>query len=606
MIFILSLLLSVTGSSQSIKYYVDAVGGNDSNDGKTLTSAWQSLTKVNGQTFKEGDTILLKSSSVWTGQLAFKGSGSALKPIIVDKYGGTAKPVINGNGITGTATLYINNQQYIEVNNLELTNDAAAAGDRRGVLVAASNFGLVSHVYLKNLHIHNVKGSPGQNDANKRTGGIGVETTDDSSVPTRFDDILIEGCEIDSCENTGIYTDNLNVRNDYPQTTAWKARAFTNFKIRYNEIHHISKNAMIIRLFNKGLVEYNVCYETALQMSGNTIYTITTDGTVFQYNEGYFNRAPASGGDGSLYDADLRSSNVLFQYSYSHDNTHGLFWNCTVQQDSGIVCRYNISQNDKGIIFCINYPVTSIYCYNNTVYIDSTLSPKIISERNNGTGTRTYSMYNNIIYNNSSTATYDLKTANYTRNFDYNLFYGIHPANEPADSNKITTDPMFVNPGTGTIGLASVAGYKLSGKSPCIGAGVELTGHSPIDYWGTPITPGKPDIGATEYLMTTRVNTGKTVPKEKGFSVGQNYPNPFNPSTRITYFLPSVGSVKVEVFDVLGNKVRDLFNGVQSIGVKTVSWDGKDSMASDVKSGVYFCRVQFNSSSELQKMILIR
>ena len=154
--------------------------------------------------------------------------------------------------------------------------------------------------------------------------------------------------------------------------------------------------------------------------------------------------------------------------------------------------------------------------------------------------------------------------------------------------------------------MASVAGYKLSGKSPCIGAGVELTGHSPIDYWGTPITPGKPDIGATEYLMTTRVNTGKTVPKEKGFSVGQNYPNPFNPSTRITYFLPSVGSVKVEVFDVLGNKVRDLFSGVQSIGVKTVSWDGKDSMASDVKSGVYFCRVQFNSSSELQKMILIR
>ena len=360
-LFLSSVLLAHT-------YYIDATSGNDSNDGRSVLTAWKTLTKVNGITFVAGDTILLKSGSTWTGQLKPNGSGTSGNPIIIDKYNGTTKPIVNGNGVTGQGTVYLSDQQYWEINNLEITNNAATAGDRRGVLIEASNFGLAQHIYLKNLDIHNVKGTVGQDDAAKRTAGIGFEVTADAT-PTRFDDILIDGCNIYQIENTGIYTDNTVVRNDYPHTSGWNSRRFTNVRISNNVIHHISKNAMIIRLFDHGIIEHNGCYETATATTGNTMFTATCDSTIFQYNEGYLNRSPDA--DGSMYDADLRSPNTVWQYSYSHDNAHGLFWTCTVQEDSGVVCRYNISQNDQGIIFCINYPSTSVYCYNNTVYTAS-------------------------------------------------------------------------------------------------------------------------------------------------------------------------------------------------------------------------------------------
>jgi hypothetical protein len=497
-------------------FYLDAVNGNDANDGRTTATAWRTLTKVNATTFVAADTLLLKSGNSWTGQLKPRGSGSAAFPIIIDKYGGTTKPLIMGGGVTGEATVYLNNQEYWEINNLEITNDAATSGDRRGVLIAASNFGVVDHIVLRNLDIHNVKGIVGQDDAAKRTAGIGIETTTDASTATRFNDILIEGCVISVIENTGLYTDNLVARSDYPRSTAWMNRRFTNVRIQNNVIHHISKNAMIIRLFDKGVIEHNVCYETALQTTGNTMFTASCDSTVFQYNEGYYNRSP--GADGSMYDADLRSPRTIWQYSYSHNNAHGLFWTCTVQADSGVICRYNVSQNDQGIIFCINYPNTSVYCYNNTVYCDSSVSPIIISERNVNSGTRTYSFYNNIIYSKSPTTTYDFRTSGYTRDINYNLFYGYHPSTEPADPNKMTANPNLMSAGSGGIGIGSVLGYALLPGSPCLNSGKTIPGNGGLDYIGNPVPFGSgADRGAFESQDSIHTQSPESLRLDGGF-----------------------------------------------------------------------------------------
>ena len=79
----------------STVYYVDSREGNDSNSGTNATAAWKTLAKVNAKTFLPGDRILLKSSSVWQGQLWPKGSGVEGKPITVGMYGGGVKPVIS-------------------------------------------------------------------------------------------------------------------------------------------------------------------------------------------------------------------------------------------------------------------------------------------------------------------------------------------------------------------------------------------------------------------------------------------------------------------------------------------------------------------------------
>src|SRR5690606_8086408 len=105
-------------------YYVDADNGSDTYDGLSESTAWKSLEKVNSITFLPGTKILFKSGGIWVGQLKPKGSGSASMPIIIDKYGTGAKPLIDGNGLEGEGVVYLYNQSYWEINNLEITNNA--------------------------------------------------------------------------------------------------------------------------------------------------------------------------------------------------------------------------------------------------------------------------------------------------------------------------------------------------------------------------------------------------------------------------------------------------------------------------------------------------
>jgi len=71
------------------------------------------------------------------------------------------------------------------------------------------------------------------------------------------------------------------------------------------------------------------------------------------------------------------------------------------------------------------------------------------------------------------------------------------------------------------------------------------------------------------------------------FQLDQNYPNPFNPSTTISYELAKNASVKLDVYDVMGRKIRSLLDDSKSAGYYTVVWNGRDEAGSDVSSGVY-------------------
>jgi len=489
-------MCSLTAPIRAATYYVDAAGGADGNTGLSPATAWKTLGKVNSTTFSPGDRILLASGSRWKGKLNPKGSGARGKPIVIDRYGDGARSVIDGAGAMGDGVVYLHNQQYWEIANLEITNDASEGGDRRGVMIAASDFGTVHHVHLKNLYIHHIKGIIGQSIQAKDTGAIGIFIEADDVKDTRFDDVLIEGCRIETIDNTGIFTRARAGGSNTPGQTNWNRRRITNLRIRRNKINDIAKNAMIVRLADGGVVEHNVCWDTAYRTgTGNTIFSRSSRGTVFQFNEGYLNRSRDY--DGCLYDADLESPGCIFQYSYSHDNNHGLFWMCTVQEDAGIIVRYNISRNDKGNIFCMSYPNTSCYIYNNVVFIPPHLSPRIIDERRDGD--KTYHFFNNIIYNLSPTASYNWR--NGKRTFANNVFYGYHPESEPDDPTKITDDPMFVNPGSGGIGIDMLDGYKLKAGSPCIDSGIGVENNGARDFWGNPApnAGGAADRGVHEY-----------------------------------------------------------------------------------------------------------
>lgn len=84
------------------------------------------------------------------------------------------------------------------------------------------------------------------------------------------------------------------------------------------------------------------------------------------------------------------------------------------------------------------------------------------------------------------------------------------------------------------------------------------------------------------------------------------FPNPFNPSTVIRYALPEESWVRLEVYDVLGRRVRELAEGKQPAGWHSVVWDGRDEFGREVASGVYLCMLQAGKFSDVVKLLLSR
>ena len=90
------------------------------------------------------------------------------------------------------------------------------------------------------------------------------------------------------------------------------------------------------------------------------------------------------------------------------------------------------------------------------------------------------------------------------------------------------------------------------------------------------------------------------------FYLSQNYPNPFNPTTEIRYALPKDSRVRLEIYNVLGQKVRTLVNESQKAGYYRVCWDGKSQGGQMVASGIYFYRINAEGFNSTKKMILLR
>lgn len=86
----------------------------------------------------------------------------------------------------------------------------------------------------------------------------------------------------------------------------------------------------------------------------------------------------------------------------------------------------------------------------------------------------------------------------------------------------------------------------------------------------------------------------------------QNYPNPFNPETNINFELPASQDVSLEVYNILGQNVKSLANGVYDAGYHTVSWNGTNNNGENVPSGIYFYSLKTADFSKTNKMMLIR
>ncbi len=165
---------------------------------------------------------------------------------------------------------------------------------------------------------------------------------------------------------------------------------------------------------------------------------------------------------------------------------------------------------------------------------------------------------------------------------------------------NISADPLFRDPDNGDYHLKSVeCGDPYD--SPCIDAGQPDIEDILLNCdWGLGTILS--DMGAYGGGDSVRVDINDyVVDLPHQFTFLQNYPNPFNPSTTIRYALPEQSDVRIEIYNILGQRVAEIFSGNLSAGYHTVTWQ-----ADDYPSGVYFARLEAGTRSESVKMVLLK
>jgi uncharacterized protein YdeI (BOF family) len=111
---------------------------------------------------------------------------------------------------------------------------------------------------------------------------------------------------------------------------------------------------------------------------------------------------------------------------------------------------------------------------------------------------------------------------------------------------------------------------------------------------------GNPEIDVYAWDFPTSVeDIGGTLPLT--FEISQNYPNPFNPSTKIRFSIPQSEQVVINVFNIQGELVEALVDGVMDAGNYQITFDG-----SGLASGLYLYRIQAGSFIETKKMTLMK
>lgn len=92
----------------------------------------------------------------------------------------------------------------------------------------------------------------------------------------------------------------------------------------------------------------------------------------------------------------------------------------------------------------------------------------------------------------------------------------------------------------------------------------------------------------------------------KIFRLSQNFPNPFNLETTIKYYLPRTCHVNIQIFNILGQRVRTLVNNFQKSGYREARWNGKDDANNPVSTGIYFYRIKAEKFTATRKMLLLK
>ena len=499
-------LISINEPTGDVTYYVDAVNGNDENDGTTPETAWKTLTKASSiRQLKAGGSILLKAGCVWNGEQLFVDNaiGSTDAPIVIGSYGEGAKPVINGNGANWSAStkedlaaVHIRNSQNIVIENLEITNWDLSAGELgsytqsskllSGLVVENRDGGVLANVTVRNNKIHDVNGLMA-GGADKGAGGLIVLVTGSGSnhtgtVESYYNGLTIEGNEIYNVCHEAIYMESVwasrtivgGTSSDTGYQNAGNSKwiGSSDVTISDNYVHDVAGDGIVPINTTDAMVENNLIdnsADTNWNYSNNpnhaALWSWDSNNVTFRYNEASntskagWNLGISGTNDSMAFDFDYGVQNCLYEYNYSHDNYGGFLMLCpgpgaTVNN----IARYNVSVNDgkyQGApmirLGTGKYGSLGVQIYNNTMYWENNggyamaLTPDSAWE---GTNIKEVSVFNNIFYGPATANSMSTKEGvTYSNNLVYSNDGSAQSVYEALanDENAVYADPQFAD-----------------------------------------------------------------------------------------------------------------------------------------------------------------
>lgn len=497
-------------------YYVDCSSKQSGNGSQS--SPWNSLAPANSHQLNPGDHLLLKRATTCDGPLIPKGSGAANAPIVVDAYGTGAAPIIRGGHADEAVKLF--NQQYWEINNLEITG-----GNHYGVRVSGDmpNSSL-THIYLRNLDVH------GANFQSTQRGDSGEVFFANTAFAEVFHDILIDNVTAhDSHVSEGI---SVSAGGQWVEKTGQDQPLGSDVTVQNSTAHDIAGDGILISELTNGLLQKNVVYHSGIcpKCTGSTpvgLWEWHCHSCIVQFNESYAN--DSWDGDGGDFDIDYYNDDNIVQYNYGHDSAGYCvaFFGAGGRASHHNIFRYNICSNNgrksklahQGEIFLHTWEggsLDGVEIYNNTIYWNPAKNAAALFSDATFTGTGPLFFKNNIIYStvpamiqlsspialdhniywttSKDAPTWQVGNATYTS-------YNAYQTTANQDIHSPYADPKLVDPTYHAVGKPATS-FQLDPTSIAIRSGakvcVAIQNCSPgkQDFWGNPLPPGHVNIGA--------------------------------------------------------------------------------------------------------------
>jgi parallel beta-helix repeat protein len=622
---ILSSLFFNTGDTN----YISATTIDGSNNGIVVTFASgenntckiSGFTIRNGHGYNGGGIVCLNSNpqvfhNIITNNTIVSGKGAGIycfrsSPLIIENnitgntasdsgsYGGgigcvQSSPTIRENFISANvcrwsgAGIFFTGQSSPTIQNNIINNNSATYGDGGGIYCRD----YCNPIIMGNTIIGNLGGN--RDAGGTQGGGINCYSNCDVSIydnliKTNIANFAGGGISCYDCEGE-IHNNTIDSNTVY-----WRGGGiylhWSNLTVQENGISHNNGNGIYCTNSVPTIIENVISYNTSNSSypDGGGICSESSSNSTIKYNLIIGNSAQRYGGG---IDASTNRSKIIYNIirnNFASEAGGGIFANT----DPIIISNNVIVKNQSGLgggIACNN---SSPSIFNNVVGADS------VTVCGNGMFCVNNSyplLVNDIIWEDTAS---DEVLFCFGDNSGADVFYCDLSNVWPGEGN-INVAPLFRNIQNNNFYLMSLAcGDSIN--SPCVDAGDPNIFDSPLDCsWG--LGTSRSDMGAYGGGDSAEVGIGNPhneIPKK--FELSQNFPNPFNPSTSIGYSLPKSEQVNLSIYNLLGQKIVTLSDGIQQPGEHTIIWDAKD-----YPSGIYFARLEGGDQSKCIKMVLLK